>query len=342
MRSLPTTLRNALLVCLAVASVHAALAAAPAAAEVTNCITGEKPYDFGGKPEGSPKVFHELALEVSCEPAHAFKLKAPTANEVEGIGNESVLGIKAGGTDTCTGRSFTTQGEKCKVEVFFDPNNPHASYATILTFPYEAIEEAWLTSIVGEIEQINFEAGSSPAKIEGDKSGGGASFGIEGSTVNCGGVHFATSSEVTLPTASFTAHPEYTTCSAFGFLNATVATTGCNYVLKAGAETKADVFAGQLELECESGKKITIVASTCEATIAAQTFSSGISFEDKTAASPKDALLSTTAKTMKVVKVKDGFACPFNGTGEISNGEFSGETTVIAKHSGSQVAFFLG
>lgn len=338
----PISLPYVLAICLLCLAAYAGLSGASASAEVTNCITGENPHDFGGRPEGSPKVLYDLELEVSCKPAHAFKLNAPTADEVEGIGNESVLGIQSGGTDTCTGRNFTTQGEKCKVEVFFDPNHLHGSYATILTFQYEAMEEKWLTALFGEIEEINFEAGSSPAKIEGDKVGGGSSFGIDGSTVNCEKVHFATSSEVTLPATSFTVHPEYSGCTAFGFVGATVTTTGCNYVLKAGAETKTDVFAGQVEIECETGKKITIVASTCEATIGPQTFSSGISFEDKTAASPKDVLLSTAATTMKAVKVKDGFLCPFSGTGEISNGAFSGETTVIAKHSGSQVAFSLG
>lgn len=66
-----------------------------------------------------------------------------------------------------------------------------------------------------------------------------------------------------------TAHPTYSGCEASPFGSATVTTTGCNYILHA---------AGTVDVECESGKNITIAAPGCTITVGAQTGLASVSY----------------------------------------------------------------
>jgi hypothetical protein len=108
-------------------------------------------------------------------------------------------------------------------------------------------------------------------------------------------------------TATVTVHPTYTGCTAFG-LNATVTTTGCNYVLKA---------AGTVEVECEAGKVISINVGAlgCTLTIGAQT--PGTPTVDYTnngkVGKEADVLVTATVGGVAYTRTAGGFGCPATG-----------------------------
>lgn len=157
---------------------------------------------------------------------------------------------------------------------------------------------------------------------------------IDGSNGTCVTVDFDTSGTVASPAASYKTVPLYEGCTFFGFVKAPVTTTGCFYTFSSGTESAADKFPGSMDLNCESGKQITIVAGTCEVTISGpQTFGAGLTFVNSTGASPKDVILEFNSVNIAVNKVKDGFLCPLSGTGKV-NGTYSGDFTIKGYDSG--------
>lgn len=124
-------------------------------------------------------------------------------------------------------------------------------------------------------------------------------------------------------------HPTYEGCTAFGFVNATVTTTGCNLEAMATEQLETGVFAGELKLACESGKEIVISAGLCEVNIGPQTVSKGTRATNATAAGKMHVTLDSTESPVAATKTKDGFLCPLEGTGE-TTGTINAETTVKA------------
>jgi hypothetical protein len=130
-------------------------------------------------------------------------------------------------------------------------------------------------------------------------------------------------------------HPVYIECTAFG-LNATITTTGCDYLIKAGTPTGSG-WHFTTDIVCNAGSVIKIVTATCEVTIGGQTglvtselVNSGGSFNLE-----MDLVLQTDIEAFKYIFVKDGIGCPLTGTGSFSTGDYEGETTVKAHDSSS-------
>ena len=164
-------------------------------------------------------------------------------------------------------------------------------------------------------------AGNVNAKVEASQSTTHR-FSIEGNNVTCTTATF-TSGFVASPASSITAHPVYTGCTAFGFVGSTVNTTGCDYVLSAPGKVESGKVAGNIEVKCSAGSKIVIVAGTCEVTVAPQSFTSGLTFEN-VASSPSTVTLKAAVTGIASTKVKDGFLCPLNGTGA-ATGTYTGQ-----------------
>lgn len=154
---------------------------------------------------------------------------------------------------------------------------------------------------------------------------GNSVFSLDGSKIECTTVEAETSGFVSSPASSLTVFQTYTGCTAFGFVNATVNTNGCAIVETLGSEVAADKFSGSVALECEAGKKITIVAATCEVQIGSQELSGEAFGTNNTGASPQDVVLDFDL-SMAVTKTKDGFLCPLSGTGA-GTGKYTGQTT---------------
>lgn len=178
-----------------------------------------------------------------------------------------------------------------------------------------------------------FTAEKYPATIGGTQVGEHV-FTIENNlNVKCQGATF----HGTLSAASSTAqlHPIYTNCSAFGFLEPTINSAGCDYLFHAGEEVAADKHAGTVDIVCSAGASIVIKASTCEVSVPAQTGLGSNNVENNT--SPKDATATGSLTGIKYTKTKDGFLCPFAGTGTKTDGGYAGTATATAYSGGVQV-----
>jgi hypothetical protein len=135
-----------------------------------------------------------------------------------------------------------------------------------------------------------------------------------------------------------TVHPEYGKgggkCTAFLGLSATITTDGCNYLFHIGNTiTPGGNWDGTVDIECEAGKSISIVAGTCEVKVDAQ---NGLSTVEgiNMAGSPSDVTVKANVKNIHYTVTKDGFLCPLEGVGkEFVLGDYTGNTTITAKDS---------
>lgn len=173
------------------------------------------------------------------------------------------------------------------------------------------------------------------AKIEASQIGTHV-FSVEGSNVECENATFTSEGEVASGTTVVRVTPVYTGCKAFGFLNATITTTGCHYDIHMTTETSSVTFDGHIAVVCTGANKITIVAGTCEATVGSQEGLTEVMSKNRPAETPDDIVLEANVTGIKTNKVKDGFLCPLSGTGE-TTGTYVGDTKVIGKNGGTQV-----
>jgi Flp pilus assembly protein TadG len=150
----------------------------------------------------------------------------------------------------------------------------------------------------------SFTSSTYPTTATGTSAVGNDVFTTEGGTVEC-----ATHYEGTLSAASsdWTITLTYTNCKSFGFLEASV--TGCKMTFTATSTTTATVhFTGAC----------TIISGTCHITISPQGPLSAVSLTNL----GTDVSIKDNVASIKYQVVKDGFLCPFNGTGEKTGGTY--------------------
>lgn len=131
----------------------------------------------------------------------------------------------------------------------------------------------------------------------------------------------------------------YTNCKAFGFISATVTSNECLYVTTPTEKVEADSYRAHLSISCPAGKAIVVTSGTCEMTIGSQSGLTTVDLVNDTSASPKkDITFRPTVKGLAYTVTKDGFACPFTGTGATTNGEITSSQpgTLTAFNSGNQ------
>jgi len=164
------------------------------------------------------------------------------------------------------------------------------------------------------------------AQIHGVQSGK-HKFTVDGSSVECTTATFEGSAT---DGATWTkVHPVYTGCTAFGFLGATVTTTGCDYELMALGAGPTE-YTGEIKVVCEAGKEITISAGgVCTAKVGSQTITTGNKATNSTELIHMHITLHNEESSVSVNKTQDGFGCPFAGTGA-TTGKYTGTTTVKA------------
>ena len=105
---------------------------------------------------------------------------------------------------------------------------------------------AFGASASGASAATEFRAATSPVKVTADQTTTNV-FTVDGTEVKCTTAHFATEGEIAAPSATLLVHPEYSGCTAFGFVGATVKTTGCNYNLHAAGSVDIHLQHGQLD-----------------------------------------------------------------------------------------------
>jgi hypothetical protein len=139
----------------------------------------------------------------------------------------------------------------------------------------------------------------------------------------------------TLSSASttLTLTPAYTECRGWGFLNATVHTEGCTYVFHA-TEGSAGVYKSHVDVECPAGKSIKIVGGTCEVEIKTQT---GLTTA-KSTNSAGTVLVRPEVTGIAYTVVKDGFGCPYTGTGNKAGARWTATSDIVMKGSGGSIS----
>ncbi|HET7119933.1 MAG TPA: hypothetical protein VFI17_01635 [Solirubrobacterales bacterium] len=158
-------------------------------------------------------------------------------------------------------------------------------------------------------------------------------FTVEGSTVACANAETQGNGEDGATWGRM--HPTYTECTAFGFINATVATIGCDFEAMATEEIEAGVFKGELKIVCEAGKEIIIAAgNVCEVKVGPQNIINGTMATNVEVSGKTHVRLHSNKSPVKANKTKDSFGCPFSGTGE-TTATANGTTTIKAYTTGT-------
>jgi hypothetical protein len=166
-----------------------------------------------------------------------------------------------------------------------------------------------------------FHAAESPVKITADQTKTNV-FTVDGTKVECTTAHFV-SGLIAAPSPTAEVHPEYSGCTAFGFVGATVNTESCNYVLHAS---------GSVDIVCPTGQSIKITASTCAVEVGSQSGLTSIAYTN----SGNNVIVTPNVSGITATKTKDGFLCPLNGTGTVTNGTYTGAVEAKGTNSSGQ------
>lgn len=183
------------------------------------------------------------------------------------------------------------------------------------------------SNALGFVPTAVFQADQYPATLSGQQAAGDPlSLGVEaGGTLTCDSITAGGGLAAEAVTLSLS--PAYSGCKIFGFYGSTVTLNGCEYAFHAGSVT-----ADTMDIVCPAGKAIAVHAGNCDMTIPAQT---GLAVEasNDTSGSPQKLQLELGATGLEYTKNKDGFLCPFNGTGTKTDGTLDGTLSVSATNA---------
>jgi hypothetical protein len=186
-----------------------------------------------------------------------------------------------------------------------------------------------------------FEAGFFVSSVEGEEEGSHVLTLEDEVKLSCTEVLF--DGELTQPTEDLSVTPEYKGCTMAG-LSTTVAMNGCVYQLHAGSETGGG-YEGTMGIVCPVEKKVVIATSTgnCEVTLSSQSSLSKVEYSNQLEAEPKPrASAKLSLSSVKYNKAKDGFLCPLTGTGEKTNGSYSGTELLRAFAESEEQGMAMG
>ena len=165
-------------------------------------------------------------------------------------------------------------------------------------------------------------------------------FTVDGSNVTCNTATYNANGTTANGAAAAVLHPSYSSCTAFGFIGASVNTESCNYegtvdtVNATYNEANMTWNAAHIIIKCNVNP-ITINAGsgTCVATVgsvnATTTIGGNTLHFTNTTNEPMDFDIVSTNVSVPVQKNVDGFGCPFSGTGP-TTGTYNGIATVRA------------
>jgi len=176
-----------------------------------------------------------------------------------------------------------------------------------------------------------FTASTYPAQVTGSNTKGSEVFTTEAGKVECDS-HFLSTSQAAA-SSTLTVAPKYSNCDAF-FLSATVDTEGCTYVFHATELVSAGVYKHHVDVVCPAGQSIKIVAGggQCNAEIKGQT---GLTSVKTTNLAGGTVTVQPEVTKVAYTVTKDGFGCPFNGTGNKTDGTYTGDVVVSRVGGGS-------
>jgi len=186
-----------------------------------------------------------------------------------------------------------------------------------------------MSAFVASAAQAQYTASSYPTTAKATSEVGNDVFTTEGGTVECKSEFSGTLSEAS---STLTVTPHYTNCKAFGFATATVTMNECNYIFHRVTGESSEVT-----VNCPAGKVITVVAGNCEATIGTQAGKLS-----SVATSNSGSHVNAQANVTKIAYTvtKDGFLCPFAGTGAKTGATYVQDepVTLIPTSGGSSIS----
>lgn len=169
-----------------------------------------------------------------------------------------------------------------------------------------------------------------PATGTGVSEVGNDTFTTEAGNVECKAHYEAT---LTAASSDLTVIPTYTNCKAFGFASATVNMGSCDYTFTTPKTVTAPhIWTAQVHVKCtDKTKPITITAGACETTVGEQT-PEGHVIITTTTTKPTDLDVLASFKGITYNVTKDGFLCPFSGTGHKTGATYTQhkEITVVS------------
>jgi len=177
--------------------------------------------------------------------------------------------------------------------------------------------------------KTTFDMGATSGTIEGAQVGQQV-FTTDAGTVTCT-TSTLSGSFTAASTTEQTATPTYGGCTAFGFVGATIAMNGCDYLFK-GTTTKAPEPAETLatvDIICPKEKEITVTAFTCVVHVEPQTNLEHIKFVNNKTKTPDDV---DAEATLTKIKYTPTSGCPgeFTPGKTTEDGTFNGKATVKA------------
>jgi len=172
-----------------------------------------------------------------------------------------------------------------------------------------------MSAVVASAAQAQFTSNSYPTTITATSPLSNDDFKTEAGSVECAG-HFT--GEATEASSTQTVNASYSECRAFGFASATVAMNGCDYVFHSN---------GEVDLECSGTNKVVITAGACEIQIGTQTGLKSVALTNN----GNHIDVKASVKGIAYTVTKDGFLCPFSGTGAKTGAEYLQNNAVTVK-----------
>ena len=174
---------------------------------------------------------------------------------------------------------------------------------------------------MGALSASAASAGTFHSEIATDTVIKGEQIGTDVFTVNAGTVkcneakYNGNQAGATATTVKVT--PEYSECTAFGFVNTTIHSKQCTYEFSGD---NLDVVIG-----CPAAEPITVTAFNCWITVPSQTLAGAITYTN-VAGPPKDVKVKVNSKTITYTQHSKSF--PGCSGGTRTTGEYLGEATV--------------
>jgi hypothetical protein len=165
-----------------------------------------------------------------------------------------------------------------------------------------------------------FTASEAPVSIDGEQQEKElVTFVLDGQKLTCNSSFGATLTE---SVETLQLNPTLKEC-LLSSIAATVELKECKFKLHGGKEVGEEEFSGTEDISCPGSNVIVVKAGTCVAEIGSQSGLSKVTYESDTQSEFSSFKTSAAIKEVKYT-TKDGFLCPFSGSGEKTNGEITG------------------
>jgi len=181
-------------------------------------------------------------------------------------------------------------------------------------------------------QKLTAQDGTYPEAFHGENPIAKETFITEAGAVECDSTFSGSLSEAS---TTVSVKASYTNCRAFGGLfAATVNMTGCEYKFHLTTKLSAHKYQAHADLTCTpTTDHVDIVAGPCEIHIDEQLNMTTVDIEVMTGAK-NDITVDPNVEGINYTVVKDGFGCPFSGTGAKTGAKYIAHEPVTVTSAG--------